>query len=339
MKLVAKSLAAGFRLLPLSAVYRAARSRLLAPVYHLVADAAPPVVRHLFAVRSVRTFSDDLDFFLRDRTAVTLEQLRAHACGGQLLPPRAVFLSFDDGMREIADVVAPMLQRRGVPATLFLNSAFVDNQSLFYRHKASLLCDAVEQLTAAQLASLRGPLTLLGMDASGTSSLKRAILAIDHANRDRLDPLAQLFEVDFKAFLRVRRPYMDSDQIRHLMQAGFTIGAHSVDHPLYANIDLNEQLRQTRESIKFLIERFGITGRDLAFPFVSDGVNTDFFDTVYQSKEIDMLFCLGGIARRDPRNIERFWMEQDATTPAETIVRQFCFNRWQKRRCDGASAR
>jgi hypothetical protein len=53
---------------------------------------------------------------------------------------------------------------------------------------------------------------------------------------------------------------------------------------------------------------------------------------------VGMLFCLGGISRKDPRNIERFWMENDATTPAETIVRRFCFNRWRLRRNDGVNA-
>jgi peptidoglycan/xylan/chitin deacetylase (PgdA/CDA1 family) len=338
-RLAASGVAAGFRLLPLSAVYRAAGSALLAPVYHLAADEAPPAVRHLFAVRSVRTFSEDLDFFLRDRTAVTVEQLRAHVYGGQQLPRRALFLSFDDGMREAADVIAPLLERRGVPATFFLNSAFVDNQSLFYRHKASLLCDAVEKMPTPRLVSLSAALNALGLDSSSFQSLKRSILAIDYSTRERLDPLAALLELDFAAFLRVQCPYMSSDQIRRLLRAGFTIGAHSVDHPLYATIDLNEQLRQTRQSIAFLIERFGITSRDLAFPFVSDGISADFFDTVYQSKEVDMLFCLGGMARNDPRNIERFWMEPDATTPAETLVRRFCFNRWRARRRNGAGAR
>jgi peptidoglycan/xylan/chitin deacetylase (PgdA/CDA1 family) len=329
---------AGFRLLPFTAVYRAAGSGLLAPLYHVVADEVPAVVRHLFAVRSVRTFSQDLDFFLRNGKPVTLEQLRDHTAGGQRLPPRALFLSFDDGMREVADVIAPILLRKGVPATFFLASAFVDNQLLFYRHKASLLCDGVERMPAAQLASLRDPLARLGVDAADADFLKRSILSIDYAARERLDALARLLEVDFAAFLREKRPYLDSEQIHGLLGAGFTIGAHSVDHPLYAKIDFNEQLRQTRQSISFLIERFGITSRDLAFPFVSDGIDAAFFDAVYRLKEVGMLFCLGGISRKDPRNIERFWMENDATTPAETIVRRFCFNRWRLRRNDGVNA-
>ena len=322
---------AGFGLLPFSAVRRACGARLLAPLYHLVADKPPPHVRHLFAVRTPGTFSDDLDFFLRTCTPVTLAQVHAHASAGEPLPPRAIFLSFDDGMREVADLIAPMLSRHGVPATFFLNSAFIDNRALFYRHTASLVCEKLEQIPASRLASLREPLSALGFDATDHQHLRRSILSINHGERERLDAAAKLMEVDVGAFLRESRPYLDSDQVRELLRQGFTIGAHSVDHPLYAQLGLSEQLRQTRESTAFLTERFAITTRDLAFPFVSDGVGADFFEAAYRDERMDALFCLGGVATDDPRNIERFWMEPDATTPAATIVKRFCLKRWRPR--------
>lgn len=250
-----------------------------------------------------------------------------------------MFLSFDDGMREVADVIAPILLRRGVPATFFLNSAFVDNQSLFYRHKASLLCDKLEQIPAKQLASLHGGFSALGMDGADHQQLKRSILSINYAGRDRLDAVAEVLDVDFAAFLREQRPYLDSNQVNELLRQGFTIGAHSVDHPKYAQIRLDEQLRQTRESTAFLMERFGITTCDLAFPFVSDGVGADFFEAAYKQEHVDALFCLGGIASSDSRNVQRFWMEADATTPAATIVKQFCFERWRSRRRGGVGVR
>jgi hypothetical protein len=35
----------------------------------------------------------------------------------------------------------PILRRKGVPATVFVNSDFVDNQDLFFRFKAALIID------------------------------------------------------------------------------------------------------------------------------------------------------------------------------------------------------
>jgi peptidoglycan/xylan/chitin deacetylase (PgdA/CDA1 family) len=326
-----KAVSAGMRLLPLAALQRRSEYPLLAPVYHAIAEAVPPHVRYLFPLRHPRTFSDDLDFFQRHYTPVTLAQLHRHAAGEQALPDRAVFLSFDDGMREVADVVAPMLTRRGIPATFFLNSAFVDNRSLFYRHKASLLCDHIDQLSDSQLASLAAAPIRLQAKCADRLQLKQSILSIGYAERAQLDELAAVLEVDFPHFLSEKQPYLTSEQITVLLGQGFTIGAHSIDHPRYATIALDEQLRHTRDSTLFLMERFGITTRDLAFPFVSDGVSSEFFKEAYQNKLVEMLFCLNGVATRDVRNIERFWMESNATAPASQIIRHFCVNRWRSR--------
>ena len=52
-----------------------------------------------------------------------------------------MFLSFDDGLREIANEIAPLCRQVGVPATFFVNSASLDNRFLCFRNKASLLIE------------------------------------------------------------------------------------------------------------------------------------------------------------------------------------------------------
>ena len=331
-RVASRASAAIFEHGPLALALRGAGLPLLAPLYHLVAEHPPAHVKHLFSVRRPQTFSDDLDFFLRTCQPVDLEQLHSHALGQSPLPLRAMHLSFDDGMREVVEVVAPMLSRRGVPATFFLNSAFVDNKSLFYRHKASLLCSRIDEMTPAGVESLRSDLELaLGAPMTDVGSLKEQILAVRYIGRARLDALAAVLEVDFDAFLREKRPYLTSDEITGLLRQGFAIGSHSVDHPKYAEIDLGEQMRQTRQSMTFLTDRFAVSCRGFAFPFDSAGVDKQFYDAVYQQEVVDMLFCLNGIDRDNPRNVERVWMEIDSTTPARRIVKRFCFNQWRGR--------
>ena len=49
-------------------------------------------------------------------------------------------LTFDDGLSECYQVVAPILKEKGIPATFFLCSAFVDNHELAYRFQEELAC-------------------------------------------------------------------------------------------------------------------------------------------------------------------------------------------------------
>jgi len=65
---------------------------------------------------------------------------------GQPLTRQSFFLSFDDGLREPLDIIAPILKQKGVPATFFVNTATLDNLEMLYRHKASLLVDHVRRI-------------------------------------------------------------------------------------------------------------------------------------------------------------------------------------------------
>ena len=62
---------------------------------------------------------------------------------GQGSRRKQMVLSFDDGLVECHQVIAPLLMTKGVPATFFLNNHFIDNRDLFFRYKASLIIDQV----------------------------------------------------------------------------------------------------------------------------------------------------------------------------------------------------
>ena len=66
--------------------------------------------------------------------------------GEKQLSQGKVFLSFDDGLREVYTIIAPILKERGLPATFFITTDFIDNKKLFYRNKASLLIEAIAGL-------------------------------------------------------------------------------------------------------------------------------------------------------------------------------------------------
>ena len=47
------------------------------------------------------------------------------------LPPAAAAITFDDGYRDNLEIAAPILKRRGLPATLFVASGFIDGGIMF----------------------------------------------------------------------------------------------------------------------------------------------------------------------------------------------------------------
>ena len=115
------------------------------PFYHAVSDEKLPHVLN-YPYRNILQFEKELDFFLKYFQPVLLEELISGKCSGE----KGFHLSFDDGLRECAEVIAPVLLKKGIPATFFLNSAFVDNKALFHKYKASLVLNRLRESRDAE---------------------------------------------------------------------------------------------------------------------------------------------------------------------------------------------
>ncbi|MEZ4826029.1 MAG: polysaccharide deacetylase family protein [Bacteroidia bacterium] len=274
------------------------RQPLLLPVYHLSSDEPLPHIRHIYPIRNARLFREDMDFFLRHYEPVDIPRLIAHVSGENPIRKPSFFLSFDDGLREIYDVVAPILREKGIPAAFFINSDFVDNRGLFFRYKASLLADTVNDPARAA-----------------------AFMQVKYDEQHILDEAAQRLEIDFDQFLNTQKPYLSTEQIRSLIHDGFTIGAHSADHPEYRFIPLEAQLGQTSKSLACLRESFSLKENIFAFPFTDFGVGRKFFEEIYSKDNVSLSFgCAGLKTDIFPQHLQRLPME-GTLLPAQKIVK------------------
>jgi len=272
---------------------------LLLPFYHSIGEpSALPHIQHLYQPRDTQLFLDDLDVFLKYYTPIDLDQLIFHIRSGEPFKKPVFHLTFDDGLREVYEIAMPILEAKGIPATIFINSAFVDNKALFYRYKASLLVE------------------------HGASE---SVLNTTHAQRAQLDTLAAQQQYDFDSFLQNHTPYLTTEQIKTMLDKGFSFGGHSVNHPHYATLTEAEQLAQTNESMQFLEEQFGIQYRAFAFPFSDDGVASTF----YEKAKLDISFGTAGIKRSAiPNHGQRLPMEGTSRTAYEIIKQELFYRKF-----------
>ncbi|HYQ58821.1 MAG TPA: polysaccharide deacetylase family protein, partial [Draconibacterium sp.] len=111
----------------------ASKTPVFLPFYHVVSNKKLPHILN-YPVINEKEFERELDFYLKYFTPVTLEELVNSSTAGNCF-----HISIDDGLKECTEVIAPILYKKGIPATFFVNSGFVDNKNLFHRYKASLL--------------------------------------------------------------------------------------------------------------------------------------------------------------------------------------------------------
>ena len=208
-------------------------------------------------------------------------------------------------------MAAPILRQKGIPAICFLNSGFIDNTDLFYRYKASLLIGRLQN--GNDLADKQQSLEKwFGENHFPFTPDYLGLLKVSYANRHLLNELALQLDVHFDEFLQKRRPYLDSNQVRSLIQQGFTFGAHSIDHPEYRFLAEEEQIQQTAESIRVITEKYGVKEKLFSFPFTDHDVKKTFFDAVFDSTQplADLTFGGAGLKQDSiPKNIQRIPFE------------------------------
>jgi len=276
---------------------------LVLPFYHLVSNQPPAHVKHLYNIADEKSFRDSLDFLLKKFKPIDYTTLQETILNGEKPAEKSVFLSFDDGLRETFEVAAPILKEKGVPAAFFINSGFVDNSALFHKYKSSII---IENLKPKQLNEVK---KLLIKHNIQNKNIKNALLSISYDKKAILDEIAELLEINFDEYLKKEQPYMSSTQISELIDQGFTIGAHSIDHPEYYKISPEEQINQTKTSVTSIQKRYGLKNVPFAFPFTDDGVNKSLIFDI-QKFTSDILFGTAGLKNDEfPRLLHRIPME------------------------------
>ena len=269
-------------ILPIDILCRATGHNFIIPFYHIVSDEACPHVENLYRFKTIREFEQDLDYLTKQYQPVGADDLDG-ILAGKYKGKKIMLLTFDDGLRQMHDIVAPILLRRGIPAVFFLNTDFIDNKALMFRYKASLIKS-------------------WGQGTEGTLMARN-----EKELAETIDPSLTL---KFEEFLQDYKPYMNTGQIKSLVSQGFTIGAHSCSHPHYEDLSIDEQLSQTFDCMDILKKDFDIEQKLFAFPFTDHGVSRGFFDKVFEGGKVDFSFGGAGIKNDvHPRQFQRVPME------------------------------
>ena len=262
-----KIISASASLIPLRFLKTGSSTPILLPFYHLVNNDELPF-RKNYDYPDINRLQSDLDYLLKYFMPVSLEELLSGS-----YPKNSFHLSFDDGLSSCSKIIAPILKEKGIPATFFINPAFVNNKDLFHRYKTSILQEFFEKNN-------------LNVNLENT-----------YADIDSIDETAKDVGIDWQEYLANEKPYMSLDEIIELQNDGFTIGAHSWDHPEFWLLDSERQLDEIKESMKWVVDNFSPSIKAFAFPFTDTGVSDEVFEKIKKENICDITFGTAGIKK------------------------------------------
>ena len=225
-------------------------SRAALLMYHRVVpatDAARNAVEPGMFV-TPETFERHLAWLADSFSVLPLHEITTRLADDLPLPPRSCAITFDDGWRDNHDFALPALERRGLPATIFVVTDRVGTEGSFWpdevcRRMAGLSGAAQRALVVAVGASLHGdPVDSLLAHLKQLREEARE-RALDRLRSQTRDPSAGAREL------------LDWSECDRLARAGVEIEAHGSTHAILTRVSRDEAERELRFARARLLER------------------------------------------------------------------------------------
>jgi peptidoglycan/xylan/chitin deacetylase (PgdA/CDA1 family) len=244
------------------------RGRAILLLYHRVNDAGDP----MFPALPLPAFRMQLDYLARSYRIEPLDDVLEWLERGAPGPPR-VALTIDDGYADTYECVLPELERRGIPATLFLSTSPPETgAALWIDHVRWMLRNA--RASRLQLPGLALP------DAALTTLPERV-----RAAENLLWRLKGLSPAVIRATLKTLEERLDPEgeplrsltweQIRRLVAGPVRLGAHCHWHYILSRLEGAEVTREIALSVQLIHERTGARVSSFAYP---NGLPDDYDD-------------------------------------------------------------
>lgn len=227
-------------------------------------------------------FDGQLQILSRWFTVLPLREATTRLRAGTL-PVRSACVTFDDGYADNVTVALPILRRRGVTATFFLATGFINGGRMWND-------SVIESIRRAQGHTIDASSVGLGLLGISTMGLRRqAIESVLSALKYQPLEKRQRQAEDFSAAASRSLPsdlMMTTDQVRSLCSSGMEVGAHTVTHPILARIEPDRAEREIRDSKRRLEEITGGPVTSFAYPNGRPGRD-------YRPEHVSMVKSLG----------------------------------------------
>ncbi|MGD0173064.1 MAG: polysaccharide deacetylase family protein [Anaerolineales bacterium] len=267
------------------------RPRAVILLYHRIAS---PAIDPLLLSVAPGHFADHMAILRRDYHPITLAEL-AEACAENRISDRSVAITFDDGYADNLRAAAPILEREGQKATVFVTGACLDGTPLFYDELERILL-WTPQLPARIRIRVNGHARVWEM-GEWARRPKKPDGDFLHWNMEWFsDPTPrhrcyrELFDILRAAPVRVRtqtmaslrkaagierrrpphRLLMTQAELRKAARGNaLEIGAHTRNHPALNRLTTKEQRDEIASGKRLLEQAIGREVRAFAYPYGS----------------------------------------------------------------------
>lgn len=256
------------------------RHRLTVLAYHRVADPAAPGFVGYSGTASATPdeFARQVAWLVDRFHPVGLGDLARAVEGAGSLPPRPLLVTFDDGYRDNLTAALPVLERHGVPMTVFLATDHIGTDVPFWWDRAAWLLDAAR--SGRYSLPLLGEVALEGDRSRVVRHWIEAAKRVPDGERcDALDALPGCLAVTMPDGT-FRGAVLDWDDVTVMSGRGVEFGAHTCSHPVLTRLPRDRAEAEIVGSVLRVGEATAHRPLGFAYP---NGHEEDFDDSLVAS--------------------------------------------------------
>jgi peptidoglycan/xylan/chitin deacetylase (PgdA/CDA1 family) len=288
------------------------RHSVLVLIYHDILPPGFPQDNPLFGMSvSTDEFEWQLEYLQRHYNPITFQQLLEWLLADGWLPPRPVLITFDDGHKNNYQFALPALTKRNMSAVCFVVAENLGLKQLTWFE------DAYYRLmfSPSTMWKVRnGERWDLSDKKQRTAACGRFFTVCRNLSEsEQQQELASLREqlpvqpVDGK--FPGRFEFLSVEDLQAMQQHGIEIGAHTMTHPILAQLEPDASNREIALSKSRLQEQSGIPVRGFAYPFGAPQLDFTHREQDYvRQSGFSLAFAgEGGLVKRgsDPFNLPR----------------------------------